>query len=235
MIANALRVEIERYAAQMPRSNSLFLKAEDGTFAPAFMVTYLTNIKHLVSHTPIFLTRGRERARSIGDDRLAAHYEQKRADEFGHDVWAERDIERVSTISMTPSNTDIVPAMHELLGFLARTIDEDPTLYLSYVLFAEYLTVLLGPAWLKLLDERCGIPCSSVTVVGNHVDLDREHVQEALDEIDDLVADPSKLPRMRKVLLDSIAYFERFCAEVTADRTSESRIGANAAQHVSAA
>jgi pyrroloquinoline quinone (PQQ) biosynthesis protein C len=89
-------------------------------------------------------------------------------------------------------------------------------------LFAEYLTVLLGPPWLALLEERCGIPQSSMTVIANHAEEDRHHVEEALDEIDALVADPRKLRRMREVLLDSCGHFDRFCEEVTAERVPES-------------
>ena len=107
------------------------------------------------------------------------------------------------------------PSTRALLAFLESTIDEDPALYLAYILFAEYLVVLLGPEWLTLLEERCGIPRSSMTVIGNHVELDKEHVEEALAHIDDLVSDPRKLSRMREVLLQTIEHFERFCDEVT--------------------
>jgi len=76
-----------------------------------------------------------------------------------------------------------------------------------------------------------------MTVVGNHIELDRDHVEAALDEIDALVADPTKLPRMREVLLDSFAHFDRFCAEVTSlrDASYGSGLSRDAARHVSAA
>jgi hypothetical protein len=73
-----------------------------------------------------------------------------------------------------------------------------------------------------------------MTVVANHAELDREHVQEALDEIDELVGDPRKLPRMRAVLLESMTRFDRFCAEITEERTHDAR-ASRASQHVSAA
>lgn len=218
MIANALRVEIERYAARMKRANPLFLKAEDGTFTPACMVHYLTNIRHMVWLGQLYIVRARDRARTLGDQSLFEHYEHKRAEELGHEDWADRDIKRISTAARASASPDILPSIHELVAFLGAIIDEDPALYLSYVLFAEYLIVLLGPEWLRMLDERCGIPRSSMTVIGNHIELDREHVEEALDQIDALVGDPRKLPRMRAVLLDVLAYFDRFCAEVTEER-----------------
>jgi hypothetical protein len=235
MIANALRVEIERYAAHMKRSNPLFSMAEDGTFTSACMVNYLTNIRYLVCQGQRYIVRAGERSVAIGDQALARHYEHKRREELGHEEWADRDIERVSTVPRATLNPAILPATHELVAFLARTVDEDPALYLSYMLFAEYLIVLLGPEWLRMLEERCGIPRSSMTVIGNHIELDREHVEEALDQIDALVGDPRKLPRMRAVLLDVLAYFDRFCAEVTRENVPAARTSLDAEQHVSAA
>jgi len=222
MIANALRVEIERYAARARESNALFLKAQDGSFTPSSMIDYLTNIRHLVAYTKVSLSMARDRARILGDVQLAQHFEHKRVEELGHEVWADNDIEHIAASSTILTDSSVLPTVHDLVRFLDRVVEEDPCLYLSYALFAEYLTVLLGPPWLALLEERCGIARSSMTVIGNHVEVDREHVEEALDEIDALVADPRKLGRMREVLLDSCAHFDRFCDEVTAERVPES-------------
>lgn len=234
MIASALRVEIERYAARMRRSNPLFSKAEDRTLTAACLTAYLANIRHLVSQTPVLLARARARALALGDTHLADHYALKFGEEEDHDAWAERDIERMSSGTTTPANRDISPSIHRLVAYLTETIDEDPCLYLAYILFAEYLTVILGPEWLRLLEERCGIPRSSMTVIANHVELDQEHVEEALDCIDQLVGQPDKLPRMRRVLLETITCFERFCVEVTEKRTHDPRLP-EASLHVSAA
>ncbi len=236
MIANALRVEIERYAARMRHQNPLFTKAEARTLTAACIATYLANIRHLVSQTPVLLTRARDRARFVGDERLALHYDHKCGEEQGHDAWAERDIERVSTVVKAPVNHEVTPSLRNLLSFLAETIDEDPSLYLAYILFAEYLTVIVGPAWLRLLHDNCGIPSSSMTVISNHVELDQEHVEEALDCIDALVDDPRKLPRMRQVLLESIHYFDLFCAEVTVEKgTHDAGSSPSAARNITAA
>jgi hypothetical protein len=235
MIANALRVEIERYAVRMKRSNRLFTKAEDGTFTSETMVNYLTNVRHLVWHGQLYIVRARERALAVSDERLARHYEQKRGEELGHEAWADRDIRRVSAVSTVQVPTGVLPSVHDLVTFLAAVVDEDPALYLSYMLFAEYLIVLLGPEWLQMLEERCGIPRSSMTVIGNHIELDREHVEEALDQIDALVGDPRKLPRMREVLVDVLAYFDRFCAEVTEEKAPASWTSRDVERQVSAA
>ena len=177
----------------------------------------------------------RDRARQVSDEPLALHYQRRLGEEEGHEVWAERDIQRVSGATVRQINSQIVPAMDGLLGYLAETIDKDPTLYLSYILFAEYSTVLLGAPWLALLEENCGIPRSSMSVIGNHVELDREHVQHALDCIDELVGEPRKLPLMREVLTETLRFFDRFCAEITDESMQSFRMSHSADQQTTAA
>ena len=234
MIANALRVEIERYAAGMKSSNPLFRKAADGTFSSEYMVRYLTNVRHLVWYAQRCLDRAREQALAAGDVQLANFYQHKLGEELGHETWADRDLERVTGASRAPLSPRNSASASDLVMYLEQTIDEDPALYLSYMLFSEYLVVLLGPEWLRMLEERCGFPRSSMTMIGNHIELDREHVQEALDEIDDLVGDPAKLPRMRGVLVEILGHFDRFCAEVTS-LSSFASASPDAVQDVSAA
>jgi hypothetical protein len=223
MIASALRIEIDRYAMNARQVNPLYRAANAGSFTTANLRSYLVNIHRLVCHTPIHLVQARDRARDLGDERLAVHFENKRLEEQGHDAWAERDLARTSTTSTFPP-PQIVSSMNDLLEYLRNTIDRDPVLYLAYVLFAEYVTVLVGDEWLGLLETNCGIPRSGVSVVGNHVELDREHVEHALDEIDALVGDPRKLPELRAVLLDTFRLFDRFCADVTRERISDTRL-----------
>ena len=221
MIADALRAEIESYAARMRKSNPLFVHAEDGSLSVPTVARYLANVHYLIRHTPIYLERARERSVAQNDDLLARHFEEKLDEEEGHDQWVEGDRARLSQEVGGRVSASVTVAMQELVTYLAEIIDEDPKLYLSYILFAEYLIVLLGPEWLTLLETRCGIPQSSMTVIAKHAELDREHTEEALDKIDDLVADPTMLPRMRQVLLASIEHFETFCAEVTRPEIDE--------------
>ena len=234
MIAAALHAELDQFVGRARRHNPLFCKAADGSLSPEHITRYLTNLHFLLLHSPVHLKRAGERARRLGDAPLAKHFDHKLGEETGHEVWAEHDLESVSAQTALPVDREVVPSVHGLVAFIAEIIDEDPLLYLSYILFAEGLTVIVGPEWLQLLEERCGIPRSSMTVVANHAELDREHVQEALDQIDNLVADPRKLPRMRAVLLESMARFDRFCAEITVEATHNAR-ASRSSQHVSAA
>lgn len=221
MIGRALRAEIESYAVVVRRSNPLYTGAAGGTLTADHLAFYLKNVHYLIRHTPIYLRRARDRARSNGDERLALHYANKLGEEAGHDEWAAADLERISRTTQMPVAEDVAPSIRELVAWLAIMIDEDPTLYLAYILFTEHLVVVLGMDWLDHLERRCGIPKSSMSVVANHAELDRDHVEEALDRIDDLVGDPTKLPALRGALRTSISFFDRFCDEVTTLHTAD--------------
>lgn len=214
MIAAALRVEIERHAERMRRDNALLCRAAAGRLAPEHVARYLASVQQLVLHTPIHLAAARRRATDLGRPQLAEHFAHKLGEEHGHDAWAERDLQRVSPLQRVPSRVDAAPAMRGLIDYVASIVDRDPALYLAYILVAEYVTVLLGPEWLHQLEARCGIARTSMTVIGNHAELDKAHTQEAFDHLDELVADPRALPALRQVVAESLRLFDAFCTEV---------------------
>jgi hypothetical protein len=213
VIANALRVDIEKYSSQA-KLNPAYAMAREGKLGRKSVVLYVSNILHLLRHTPPYLERAKKRALERGDRRLAAFFDEKMAEETGHDRWAEQDLFNLRDSFGVASEGAVTPALRSLLAYLEETIDQDPTLYLSYILFAEYFTVLEGPEWLALLEDRCGVPQGFMTAIANHVELDKEHVAEGLDMIDVLVTDPSYLDSMRRTLHQSIQHFDRFMCEV---------------------
>lgn len=220
MIGDALRTDIESFAARK-RNNPVFFMAENGTLTSEMVRRYIACVHYMISLTPAHMTRARERALTLGDEKLADHFAHKLEEELGHDVWSERDLESLTRLAAATTSAEVAPSAKRLGAYIERIIDEDPALYLSYIAFAEYMTVMLAPEWLALIEERCGIPRAALTVIDNHVELDRDHAEEAFALMDDLVGDPRKLGRMRKALADAIALFEGYCAEVTAEDHSD--------------
>lgn len=216
MIADALGSEIERYAAAMPRRNALYVGAAEGRLTPEKAAYYLFNVRHLVRHTPVHVQRARERALELGEHALAEHWAGKQVEERGHDRWADDDLDRLRDGFGVGPSSQCSPALLGLIRRNQEVIERDPALYLAYALFVEYLVVLLGPTWLALLEERCGLPASAFSVIGKHAELDREHTAEGLEAIDALVEDPAKLGPMREVLRETFALFDRFSADVLA-------------------
>jgi hypothetical protein len=215
-ISETLKLEIESYALELRRSNQLFTRAQSGELTPVAIATYIANMRFLVLHTDVNLKLARKRAEELGKPRLAHFFEQKAKEEEGHYHWAERDMLTLKGLFGVASTAGPARSIAALLEYLQALIVEEPSQYLAYILFVEYLTVLTGPEWLRLLEERCGIPNSAMTVVGNHIELDKEHVVEGLREIDLLVDDGETVDRFRGALRASMRYFEGFCSEISA-------------------
>lgn len=224
MIGDALRAEIEVFAKKKCRENLLFRMAEEGNIDAVCVRAYLTNLHYLLRHTPICLVRARKLAIARGDTKLAEFFRHKLVEEAGHFRWAEDDLATLP--EMVEPAPGVLRSMERHIAAIIETIDENPSLFLAYALFGEYFTVAVGPEWLRLLEERCGIPRSSMTVIDKHIEIDQGHVEEALECIDDLVGEPRLLPRMREVLRSSMDNFYAFCTELaeTYGRVSEHRM-----------
>ncbi len=230
MIANALRVDIDQYAATLRTQNALFVKTLQGTLAKSEIVSYLANIREIIIQAQDAMIFASKQARARNDVALAEWFAHKQVEEKGHDTWAVRDISQVRSDdsgTQLAFSSQVVPAIRELVANNLAVIDEDPALYLTYTLFTEYLTVIAGPEWLSILEERCHVPRAAMTVVGNHIELDKDHVEEALESIDRLVTDPKKLARMREVLKQHMTFFDEFCLQITSEAHVEPQRATN--------
>jgi hypothetical protein len=213
-IGSTLKREIELYAKSIAQSNQLFLAAASGALTPQHVELYVRGILFLIRGTMDVLRRAERRALAAGDRELAEHYRHKIHEEQGHDRWAERDLEHLPSSGAEYGRNHSTTALGELLAYLNGVVDQDPYLFLSYILWAEYSTVLLGPDWLQAIESKCGVPQSQITVVANHVELDREHTAEGVREIDALVTSQDKEVPMLEVLRRSICHFEKFTNEI---------------------
>jgi hypothetical protein len=102
-----------------------------------------------------------------------------------------------------------------MIEYHRSIICDDPKLYLAYILFAEYLIVLGAGEWLALLETRCGIPASSLSAVGNHVELDKDHVTQEMAVLNELVH-PEDTRALGEVIDRSADLWDTFSAELCA-------------------
>lgn len=230
MIAEELKQMIEAYAPVMRTENPLFCRAREGTLGAVHLTHYVGNVGFLVEHSPRHLRQAAARARQERNDALAEHFNHKLGEEIGHEQWGKNDLERLDGGRQANGWPAAIPAMVDLIGSIEEMIERDPADYLAYTLFAEYFVTLLGPEWLLLLEERCQVPRASMTLIGNHAELDREHASEAFDSVDELVGDPRKLPSMKRAVANTIALFARICSEAVeaGDRAMEASHGTGA-------
>jgi hypothetical protein len=213
MISEILRQDIDRYAAELG-AGPLMTRARSGSVDPATVGRYLASVHYMLRHTPIHMRLAQARAEALGHQRLAEYFRGKREEELGHDKWAENDINSVTKLFGTSVSREPSFAVVALMDNNARSIEEEPFLYLAYILFAEYLMVSLGPAWVSALDQRCGVPASALTAATHHIELDQHHVAEGCREIDVLVEDERLHEPLRAMLHQSMRHFSAFCDDL---------------------
>jgi hypothetical protein len=180
-------------------------------------------VLYLVRHTPFHLSLARDSAEQWGDLELRRFFQHKLGEEHGHDQWAESDLKEMGAHfgSSVGATREPCRAILALVRDLERAIRVAPASYLAYILFAEYITVLMGPVWVDALREHCGVPADALSVVSRHAELDREHVAECVAEFDALLA-ASDAPRAFDTLRVAMSHFEAFCDELHAlARTSD--------------
>ncbi len=213
MISDMLKVDIEAYAERM-RYSEIYKRARSGELSPRAVAAYVASLRLLIERTHTHLCLAHERSRELGRTDLATFFEQRASEERGHEKWADNDLVELEMVFATKFSPDRSRSIVALLGYLRETIEREPVLFLAYMILAEYVTVLLGSEWMTMLQDRCKVPTSAMTVVGNHVELDRAHVLDNFRELDSLVNDERYLAPLRNTLSTSMRYFDSFFSEI---------------------
>lgn len=182
----------------------------DGKATPEMVTRFLVDVHYLVEHTPIHLARAAKVAKKRGAHELQAYFKHKSGEEAGHDKWAEDDLATVRRAMNAPKTANVSSEMQHLVKHIEATIDADPFLYLSYIFFAEYLCVIYGPVMTQALEQKCGFPSHSMTVVENHAVLDQDHVHEWETVIPSLVDEAEYEARFLESLQKTIALHKKF-------------------------
>jgi pyrroloquinoline quinone (PQQ) biosynthesis protein C len=213
MVVSAIKENIEKNSRRISESNPLLVKAREGTLTQEQFVTYLYNLLYLFQHTPIHLENAKRRCAELGLDTLREFMEEKIGEEHGHDQWAINDLKKQAIPAREVDHSRIVPSTRRLIEYAKDMIEEDPTLFLSYMAFSEYFTVLVAPEFLNNLKEKCGITREMITSIAYHEELDKNHVQDDLEIIGKVVKSQEQSVDMIRSLEGSMKLVEGFLKE----------------------
>jgi len=213
-LANLLKIQVEDYYRGLRVRSPFLQRASQGTVSPYMVAIYVSNLRFLFAQTPEFLKKSIERAHQARLPELATFYQEKWREEQGHDKWAEDDLVHISEMFGVKGELALSCHVKNLVKYLFETIEQDPLLFLSYIFFAEYLTILAGPELLYLLETKCGIPKRMVSAIGNHAELDKDHVDEMIREINNLVDADGYSGKFLEVVEKASSFHEAFCEEV---------------------
>lgn len=207
-IGRALGLEIESYAERLRHSHPLMDLARRGQISRESALIYLRNILYMLRQTPINLRLACDVCAEKGMHNLASFYREKLNEEMGHDSWAEHDILCIDPNADLTSTFTVVSPLLELDTSLKAGIKRDPFGFMAYILFVEYFTVLLGPEWVGLLTQHCGVP--AMTSISRHAELDKDHVEQDMRALDLMHCDEGCFAGLQTMLHTSMTCWERF-------------------------
>jgi len=222
-LAQQMQTIVEVFSEKIISENPFAQTAAQGRLTEKQFVLYLRNLKWIFHHNSAYLQIAQARAENLGLKELADFYEAKFREEVNHEKWAEEDLKLRGAGATTSQSTEqegplphddsILPSTHRLIQYLDEIITINPTLFLSYIFFTEYFTVLVGPRFLNNLETKCGIPASTVSAIAKHVEADLPHSAEDMKAVTRLVKDPALAEPMIDALQGSMGRVNSFLAE----------------------
>ncbi len=206
---------IEDYYKSEWKKNIFFCFSQEGKITIEHAKNYVQNLKFLVQQTQPNLELASAEARKHNLKPLEEYFEKKMVEEFGHDQWAENDLQ---TLSQHTKSNDLLsplsPYMIALKIQMRNFILQHPSLFLPHILFAEHFTVLATPSLIENFSTRCGLPPHAFSIITNHAELDKEHVQESLNEYDEYFSPSISDEEYESALYTSIALFDKICSSL---------------------
>lgn len=210
---NRLKKEISEFAEYLKTNNSFYRSIYEGKLDIQTLSVFTANVHYLVQHTPVHLFAAADTSKRMQMKEHQKFFEEKIKEEEGHDIWAEDDLKIQRDLGAKESSTGILSSMKALTDFNASNIAKDPDLYLPYILLAEYFTVIATPSMLEALEQKNNIPKEALSVLGNHAELDKHHIDEWEEEVSVFVDIEKNEEKYMKVIKAANKIYDQFCNE----------------------
>lgn len=201
-----LKKRIEDYRAFLVRDDPFNRDLLSGKGSIDAIACFLVDVHHLAQHTPIRLKLAIKA--SAGHPLLQSYLKNKFLKEQGHDQRALDDLAHLSR-SNSIGKSSVSPEMSAFVGHIECLIREDPYLYRPYIFFAEYLVVIYGPEMTRGM-EASSFGSGSLTVIENHSDLDKDHVDESEQILTRLVVETTYEGKFLAVIDETIRLHKKF-------------------------
>lgn len=179
MISEKIKTFIENESAKISKTNQFLMNAHRGTTSREDISNYLFNLSLIFSKATTDLAEAAKKSQEMGIPVLQEFMSNKISEETGHDEWAKSDLKNYSEFD--PSKGDFSVEAYKLSSFITGLAKNDPRLYLAYMSFVEYFTVLVGPELLTSLELHCNIQRSTLSAISNHQEADKDHYKEDLE------------------------------------------------------
>lgn len=199
-----LENEIRIYAHEVIQKSAICKLAREGKLENWHVANFIFNIYELIVGTQKCFDIAIEKSSSI--PKLKNFFEEKKSEEKGHEYWAIDDLKVLRIDREDLFKTD---SMDKILKSIRYVCENCPEVFVVYQLFAEMITVIISPVWIKDISEKCHIDSKALSVLVKHVELDKYHVQEDIKTVKDYINSKDleelsslHLEKFKKMMLD---------------------------------
>ncbi|MES2744226.1 MAG: iron-containing redox enzyme family protein [Bdellovibrionota bacterium] len=198
-IAESVKRKTEDYSHYL-KTEPFNAQLQAGKLTAESYANFLFSIEYLIKHTPIHLRLAIET--SIEHPELAEYFRHKFDEEQGHDQWAIDDRAKLEPLINPPERVSgqesmrfypqVSLEMWDYVREIERMIRADPRIYISYIYYTEYLTVLVADK-MKAGLSRCGFGDEPVEVLTKHAELDVHHTSEGIEAIEQFLPETTDM------------------------------------------
>ena len=209
-LARTLKDAIDAWG-QAQRGSPLMRLAHAGSLTPRAVALYLTSLQELFVQSQLNLRLAHERALSLGDAGFVEYFRTKVREERGHEQWAADDLQKLP--APVAQGLAPAPAIRRFAQLQRELLQRHPMCFMVYIVWAEYLTVLLGDEWLDAL-AVCGHQREALTAVSKHIEADRAHAAHGFSALDELWDGQPDVAELLACLARAEQTFAEFCQEI---------------------
>jgi hypothetical protein len=215
-----LSLQMDLFVEDLLSSSMLFSGPSKGIITKDIIKNYLHNVKYLIHHTPKHLSMAVKQADQFERSLFKSFFLEKIAEEDGHENWADVDLNQKHGTDCDPNKVDI--NIKNLMTYVENSILNDERCYIGYIFLSEYVTVNLGGPWLSDLERYCGIKPDQLSVVKNHVELDKHHINDDLEILNKMFNDPNLQNETLKFVENCMDYFKKFSNSIVVNSKTSS-------------
>ena len=208
MLGEKVKAFIDKEADRVARSNPFFQATYRGELTAQQWEKFIQNIIYLIRFTPPHLKRALKKAQVQGLPTMQRFFSEKISEEVGHDKWGEQDVASLKGEFQEVDLDAINSGTQKMLAYHKDIIDRDCRLYVLYIMFAEYFTVIKGEELIGNLEKKCNIARDCASVITKHSDLDREHIIDDLKVLNHEEFSSFSDDEIEKILRNTFCFYE---------------------------
>lgn len=205
-IYEKLKENIHLFLKVLSEENLFFQKIQAGQINKHHIALYVYNIMTVIQNTTRHMQNSIKTCQKNDMKYLEKFLIDRCADEDGHYVWAEDDLQLLNYADEKKEKLFVTEGVKDLIKLLDQVSVDDPIAYIAYNYLVEHLTAVGGPQLLTDLQEKCQISPEFLSVIFKHIEIDKGHASEDEDVFNHMVTHYPQTKNFLPIIDQSMSY-----------------------------